>query len=305
MKNILLFLFAFSFSSLHSTGQTLFTDGFETGNISHWDTVGNGNFISISNSIHHTGSYSVKFSVSDQSVYTGVRLIKNIAECNYLKIDYYVYVSSWDPSYTNYETFATDQIGNTWGWQAFKTDQSYLFDCNYSNAGVFDINNPLNQWNHVVIEKSSNGTVSGWVNDVKYIDNISIGACSSRLTWIGVAAVAGHEITVYMDDVSLTYNPIGIKNISTEQPNKYELFQNYPNPFNPVTMVKYQIPRSSFVTLKIYDILGNEIAELVTRKQDFGTYAVDFDASALASGIYFCTLTAGEFTETKKIVLVK
>jgi len=87
--------------------------------------------------------------------------------------------------------------------------------------------------------------------------------------------------------------------------NDFALFQNYPNPFNPTTTIKYQIPEISFVTLKVYDVLGIEIAVLVNEEKSVGNYEVEFDATRLPSGVYFYRLQANEFVETKKMMLVK
>ena len=88
-------------------------------------------------------------------------------------------------------------------------------------------------------------------------------------------------------------------------PNKFSLEQNYPNPFNPSTTIRYSIPSPSSVQLKIYNILGNEIATLVNEELAAGNYNVEYDASNLPSGIYFYTLTTDGFSETKKMTLVK
>jgi Concanavalin A-like lectin/glucanases superfamily/Secretion system C-terminal sorting domain len=88
-------------------------------------------------------------------------------------------------------------------------------------------------------------------------------------------------------------------------PTTYALSQNYPNPFNPSTKIGYQLPKSSFVTLKVYDIIGREVSMLVNETQNEGTYEVTFDASHLASGVYFYRLQAGSFVQTKKLVVVK
>jgi len=85
----------------------------------------------------------------------------------------------------------------------------------------------------------------------------------------------------------------------------YALEQNYPNPFNPTTTIKYQIPEQSFFTLKVYDVLGNEIACLVNEKKSVGSYEVKFDATELPSGIYFYRMQAGNYADTKKMVLLK
>jgi len=85
----------------------------------------------------------------------------------------------------------------------------------------------------------------------------------------------------------------------------YVLFQNYPNPFNPSTVIKYKIPELSFVALIIYDVLGIEMIELVNEEKTAGTYNVEFNASSLPSGIYYYKLQAGEYTATKKMILLK
>jgi len=88
-------------------------------------------------------------------------------------------------------------------------------------------------------------------------------------------------------------------------PNGYTLSQNYPNPFNPSTNIEYSIPSESFVELKVYDVLGNEVASLVNEQQKAGVYRADFTANNLSSGMYFARLTANEFTKVVKMILLK
>ena len=85
----------------------------------------------------------------------------------------------------------------------------------------------------------------------------------------------------------------------------FQLFQNYPNPFNPMTKIKYSIPKQSYVTLKVYDILGNEIETLANEEKPAGEYEVTLDAVNLPSGVYFYRLQAGSFVKTKKMILLK
>ena len=85
----------------------------------------------------------------------------------------------------------------------------------------------------------------------------------------------------------------------------FKLEQNYPNPFNPRTMISWQLPVSSHVTLKVYDVLGNEVATLVNEHKASGVYQVEFDGSKLASGVYFYKLTADNFSQAKKLMLMK
>jgi len=85
----------------------------------------------------------------------------------------------------------------------------------------------------------------------------------------------------------------------------FNLNQNYPNPFNPVTIIRYQIPERGFITLKVYDVLGNEVATLINEEKPTGSYYVEFDGSNLSSGIYYYRLSAGNFVATKKLILLK
>jgi hypothetical protein len=81
--------------------------------------------------------------------------------------------------------------------------------------------------------------------------------------------------------------------------------QNYPNPFNPTTVISYQLPVSVDVTLKVYDLLGNDVATLVDEYRPAGNYKIEWDATGLSSGIYFYKLQAGSFIETMKMVLLR
>ncbi len=92
---------------------------------------------------------------------------------------------------------------------------------------------------------------------------------------------------------------------SSGLPSVFELRQNYPNPFNPTTVISYQLPEVSNVTLKVYDILGREVATLVNQRQNAGSYSVRFDGNRLASGVYFYKLSAGNFVSIKKLVVLK
>ncbi|NWF49655.1 MAG: T9SS type A sorting domain-containing protein [Ignavibacteriaceae bacterium] len=86
---------------------------------------------------------------------------------------------------------------------------------------------------------------------------------------------------------------------------KFDLSQNYPNPFNPATIIRFNVPETQLVSLKVYDVLGNEVAILVDREMSAGQYEYYFSAANLSTGVYFYTLTAGDFTVTKKMMLIK
>ena len=93
--------------------------------------------------------------------------------------------------------------------------------------------------------------------------------------------------------------------MNTSKPFAFVLNQNYPNPFNPSTTISYSIPEKSFVSIKIYNVLGNVVASLVNNQVDAGEHNVQFNAAGLSSGVYFYTIKAGNFSATKKLMLLK
>ncbi|MFN3694325.1 MAG: T9SS type A sorting domain-containing protein [Ignavibacterium sp.] len=133
---------------------------------------------------------------------------------------------------------------------------------------------------------------------------------------IDIVSVGNKLFPVWMDNstgiyqiwsVPITFNPISVES-DKNLPSSYILFQNYPNPFNPSTRISWQSTASSWQTLKVYDMLGNEIATLVDEFRDAGIYEVEFNLAqtiSLCSGVYFYKLQAGSFVETKKMILIR
>ena len=107
------------------------------------------------------------------------------------------------------------------------------------------------------------------------------------------------------DTLHLENQYTDVEEYRTIIPKEYKLNQNYPNPFNPNTTIKYSIPQQGYVTLKVFDLLGREVSALVNREQPAGNYEVEFDASSLTSGVYFYRIQAGQFVESKKMILLK
>ena len=111
---------------------------------------------------------------------------------------------------------------------------------------------------------------------------------------------------IQRDNVTLEKQNIILRNFKGEiSPIDYMLEQNYPNPFNPSTTIRYQLPQDGMVTLKVYDLLGSEVATLVNEQKTSGRYEVNFDASRLASGVYIYKITSGSYVSSKKMLLVK
>jgi len=131
-----------------------------------------------------------------------------------------------------------------------------------------------------------NAYVGGsYENEISYLKNWII----NRLNWMD-------EELDFIDDVSEKEKPVA---------NNYYLIQNYPNPFNPTSIIRFQIAESGFVTLKVYDVLGREIATLVNEEKPAGSYEVKFDGSNLSSGVYFYRLNFDSFISIKKMILLK
>ncbi len=128
--------------------------------------------------------------------------------------------------------------------------------------------------------------------DVDFPDNMS--GCLTG--W-----VVGYGGTIAKMTGTLT----GTGNNLSTLPDNYKLYQNYPNPFNPVTKINYDIPKNTFVSLKIYDILGREAAVLVNEIKNAGSYTVEFNASSLTSGVYFYRLETSAYSEIRKMMLMK
>ncbi len=138
--------------------------------------------------------------------------------------------------------------------------------------------------------KEGNGTTTE-VQNYSYTDeDLITGTYSYRLKQVDFDGTFEYSNVVEADVLS---------------PLDYSLSQNYPNPFNPSTTISYSIPTDGFVTLKVYDVLGNEVASLVDEHKQSGSFDVQFDASALSSGVYYYTIKAADFTSTKKLVLIK
>lgn len=147
---------------------------------------------------------------------------------------------------------------------------------------------------------------------ITYIDAATPNKCIISFQIInsgGGFVTLGSEM--YLDDLSLSMDMVS--DVADEfQPLTFQLEQNYPNPFNPSTKIRYSIPNvtlsgveGSRVLLKVYDVLGNEIATLVNEEKPVGSYEVDFNSSQLSSGVYLYKLTAGSFVETKKMILLR
>ena len=131
---------------------------------------------------------------------------------------------------------------------------------------------------------------------------------ANQVETIGFAILNGSsaaDLIVKNNQAKLKYGTVGVTNISVEIPSVFSLSQNYPNPFNPTTNIQFGVPKNSLVTIKVYDLLGREVAVLLNEQKQAGTYQVDFNASSLSSGVYFYRMQAGTFADIKRMVVIK
>jgi len=190
-------------------------------------------------------------------------------------------------------------------------------DCYFDTNGDFLVSSP--DLSISTIKRYNTDADTIWT---KYIPGAFVGT-AGNYTWMDIwqtTVLKGPDGKIYLGcsgnqtiqsdptDVMvacLSENPSAVGEEDKIIPDKFVLGQNYPNPFNPNTIIGYQLSVSSKVILKVYDILGNEITTLVNEEKPAGHYEVEFNSSILSSGIYFYQLNAGDFVQTKKLILLK
>ncbi|MDD5363650.1 MAG: T9SS type A sorting domain-containing protein [Ignavibacteria bacterium] len=151
----------------------------------------------------------------------------------------------------------------------------------------------LSPWTQFVKPQNAMGTFGGTTLNGNWVLTVADGAATNTGRILGWGLRFNNSVIV------------GQNNISKNVPEKYKLYQNYPNPFNPKTNIKFDLPANTFVKLKIYNILGAEVATLVNKAMREGTYVTEWDASSFASGTYFVKLETGSYSSVKKIILLK
>ncbi len=206
----------------------------------------------------------------------------------------------WLCSY-NGKIFRTTNSGENWNLQ-YNNNSYSLYKIQFVNEDTGWVIGDSG-----TVLKTTNSGINWFKQTAPILKNFKgIHMISSIEGWL-----CGDKYILYTTDGG---GPIGIRPISNELPNKFSLYQNYPNPFNPQTKIKFDIPpvrqrhsaRGGFdVRLVVYDALGREIATLVNEELKPGTYEVFWDGSNYPSGVYFYKLSAGDYLETKKMILLK
>jgi hypothetical protein len=244
----------------------------------------------------------------------GFSLIPSIAVSG--SIVHIVWIDTRDGNFEVYYKHSTDG-GLTWGTDYRLTNNvadSESPSIAVSGSNVHIVWPDDRDSNFEIYYKCSTDGGKTWKADTRLTNNTanSTGPCIAISS--SILHIVWSDDRDGNSDIYYKRNPtgnVGIQNISTETPSKYSLKQNYPNPFNPSTNIKYQIKENSFVTLKIFDILGKEITTLVNEKQKPGSYEVQFDArhggsSSLPTGVYYYVLYAdGVRVDVRKMVMIK
>ena len=159
-------------------------------------------------------------------------------------------------------------------------------------------------WKLVEWQLNDPNSVGVWIGD-EILNGSYFRIDSYQLTKTAESSISG---AIYFDDLRAVKKSTNISSIDLTNksfPNNFKLWQNYPNPFNPNTSIQFGIRSSQFVTLKVYDVIGNEIATLVNEEKPEGVYEVTWNADNLPSGVYFYQLKAGSFVEMRKMILLK
>jgi len=217
---------------------------------------------------------------------------------------------TWNPqnSGTTESLYDVCFVNSDIGYATYRYDESILvttnggtqwnsqdiYDGYYSVLSFLDNNNAVLVYYYGILHTSDAGAT--WTPQKIGTSNTLYAVSKVGNRWIAVGA--------YGTILKSSFGEVEVRD-KNEIPTVFSLQQNYPNPFNPGTKINYSIPKESFVFLKVYDILGKEVVALINEEQPLGSYEVDFDASNLSAGVYFYKLQAGDFVQTRKMLLIK
>jgi endonuclease I len=187
------------------------------------------------------------------------------------------------------------------------TASYYLAIMNYGTASL-SVTSATSSVSQFTVESIATPIASGQLGYIR----IKFRPTAVNTTYSGVLTIVNSDSTITVNLKGVSNSSIGVNNISSEVPQETKLYQNYPNPFNPTTKIKFQISRhggssaeNSFVSLKVYNLLGKEVATLVNEKLDAGVYEIPFSGINLSSGFYLYKLESGNFKQTNKFIILK
>lgn len=292
LKNVIVTGYSANISNGNPSTYDIATIKYDKNGITEWTKVFNGNENA------EDRPFGIAVDAANNVYVTGITL-RTATSNDIVTIKY---SSTGGQSWTSFYNSASNNADQAYGL-ALSPNGNYIYVIGSSLAGQNET--------PVLLKYNSNGTLAQSVLypaigratclSVSNLNNLFIG---------GYQQVNSDEMALNNDFISMEFeggliNIVGISGNNNEIPNQYKLFQNYPNPFNPVTTVKMQLPQTGLAKLSVYDISGKEVAVLINRQLAAGTYEITFDAGSLASGIYFYKLFAGDYTDTKKMTLVK
>jgi photosystem II stability/assembly factor-like uncharacterized protein len=250
-----------------------------------------------------SGYYDVKFKSQDTAyALDNIALVRTTNKGdNWAEYSY----TGGAPKTFSFPNFDTIYTGGYWGEIRRSIDAGLNWSLMHSDSSksvrdIFFINTKTGWFtgDAGMIKKTTNAGLN-WQTQNSNVGNVlrKIHFINENTGWI-----VGDSGTVLK---TTTGGTTFINSINTELPNSFRLYQNYPNPFNPKSNIKFQIAKISNVKLSIFDITGKEVNVLVNERMQPGSYEVSFDGSNLSSGVYFYSLTAGDFNETKKMLMIK
>lgn len=228
---------------------------------------------------------SIMTGVNDQLGSLSRPVIGVTSDNNTLMIVFQAFTNKWGgiaPDTTNYKALYITKATNNY---------------NFSQPYKFTPDTPLKDWSYPSISISNNSNAQNIIANVVALRDSIPG------TYVNANNNGQSVAQLYYIKLNTTHT-IGIGNES-EIANVYSLSQNFPNPFNPSTNIKYQIPKDGYVKLAVYDLLGREVDLLVNEKQASGKYETVWNGSHFSSGVYFYKIKTNEYTETKRMLLIK
>ncbi|MEK7262959.1 MAG: T9SS type A sorting domain-containing protein, partial [Bacteroidota bacterium] len=260
----------------------------------------------IFSSFDSSRAFSVEIRFDTLHLQKAYRLIYNGNNRSYLIDDSNSFVNVpftvWDVSSQNVPTQLTIAWvdGNKNGkWGRLPNgvlEPFYIYDKEYDSSGTFQFSMPPN----VLPNEATQGSKANIIYGVDLIDE------ENEIVQMPTGTLLIRPYHVINSSDTYTFNPIHILNDSIGQLfSSYTLLQNYPNPFNPTTFIKFYLPQKEKVQLKIFDILGREIATVIDEVMEAGEYRIPWKADGVSSGIYFYHLEAGKYSEVKKMLLLK